>query len=61
MAVKAFIVGVSEYYLEGVTNLLFCKNDINEIEKALNLGMNIESKDINTIGKSGLKKALEIS
>lgn len=54
MAVKAFIVGVSEYYLKGAANLPFCKNDIDEIEKALNLGMNIESKDINTIGKSGV-------
>lgn len=54
MAVKALVVGVSKYFEEKVNNLYFCKNDIIAIEEALSLGLNIESENIYTVGKSGI-------
>lgn len=54
MAVKALIIGVSKYFEEKVNDLYFCKNDIIAVEKALSLGLNIESENIYTIGKADI-------
>lgn len=54
MAVKALVVGVSIYFEEEIDNLYFCKNDIIAIEEALSFGLNIESENIYTVGKSGI-------
>lgn len=54
MAVKALVVGVSKYFEERVSDLYFCKNDIIAIERALSLGLNIESENIYTVGKTGI-------
>lgn len=50
---KAIVVGVSNYYIEGVDNLSFCKNDIEVMERALCSGLKVDSKDVISCGYSG--------
>lgn len=51
--IKAMVVGVSNYFHKGASDLLFCKNDIAAIEKAFIQGLNVMPKDIITLGEQG--------
>jgi hypothetical protein len=50
---KALIVGISNYNIEGATDLPFCKNDILAIEAALHNGLKIPRNNIITYGNFG--------
>lgn len=51
--IKALVVGVSNYYISGASNLPFCRNDVIEMTKALHSGLKLDYDDIFTLGKSG--------
>lgn len=51
--IKALIIGVSNY-TNAELNLLFCKNDINLMEKSLIYGLKLDTDDIFTFGKNGI-------
>lgn len=51
--IKALVIGVSNYYISGASNLPFCKNDVAEMTKALHSGLKLDDDDIFTLGKSG--------
>ncbi|MCR5636996.1 MAG: caspase family protein [Clostridiales bacterium] len=48
--VKALLVGVSEYNINGYTNLPYCKNDILELRKSLISGLKISPDNITLLG-----------
>jgi hypothetical protein len=52
--VKALVVGVSNYNIEGAEDLPFCKNDILAMETALHKGLKISRNDIITCGSLGV-------
>ncbi|WP_294352196.1 caspase family protein [uncultured Clostridium sp.] len=54
MGVKALVTGVSLYSIKKDIDLPFCKNDVVEVEKALNLGLKVEKECIYTLGKTGI-------
>ncbi|MED0658223.1 caspase family protein [Anoxybacillus ayderensis] len=51
--VKALIVGVSNYYFDGGTDLPFCMNDVAEMKEALHLGLKVDNRDMIILGELG--------
>ena len=47
---KAFIIGVSKYFISGASDLLFCKNDIIAIRTAFIHGLTVAPENIITCG-----------
>lgn len=48
--IKAFLVGISEYFIENTENLPYCKNDIFQLRKSLIKGLKANEKNITLIG-----------
>lgn len=53
MSTRALIIGVSNYLMDGVPNLPFCKNDVIAMSRSLEIGLQLKKEDIITIGESG--------
>lgn len=51
--IKAVLIGVSNYYIEGANNLPFCKNDVLEMEGSLINGLKVDESNILKIGLTG--------
>lgn len=52
--IKALVVGVSNYYIDGAEDLPFCKNDILAMGEALHNGLKISRNEIITCGSFGV-------
>lgn len=50
---KAVVVGVSNYYISGVDNLPFCKNDVDLFSDTLQKGLKLDKNDIIRCGDFG--------
>ncbi|MCY9277527.1 caspase family protein [Bacillus haynesii] len=55
-SIKAISIGVSEYFLEGATDLPFCQNDLSVIKHTLANRLKIERNNIFSLGESGTVK-----
>ncbi|PEK93293.1 caspase family protein [Bacillus mycoides] len=53
MSVKALVIGVSNYFMDGAPNLPFCKNDIEAMAKSLENGLGLKKSNIITCGGTG--------
>lgn len=53
VSVKALVIGVSNYFMDGAPNLPFCKNDVEAMAKSLEKGLGLKKKDIITLGGLG--------
>ena len=49
MSVKALVIGVSNYFMDGAPNLPFCKNDVEAMAKSLENGLGLKKEDIITL------------
>lgn len=58
--VKALLVSVSEYAIEGCAPLPLCKNDLYEMKNALVSGLNVVPNNIILCGESGTVKYSEL-
>ena len=65
VSVKALIIGVNNYFIDGASNLPFCQNDVIAMANSLENGLGLEKKNIITCGdigyvtKSDFEDALE--
>ena len=53
VSVKALVIGVSNYFMDGAPNLPFCKNDVEAMAKSLENGLGLKKEDIITLGGLG--------
>jgi len=53
VSVKALIIGVSNYFMDGAPNLPFCKYDVETMAKSLENGLGFKKEDIITLGGLG--------
>lgn len=53
VSVKALVIGVSNYFMDGAPNLPFCKNDVAAMAKSLENGLGLKNENIITCGNLG--------